>query len=214
MQEEDKKELEIQEEKDKEKNRRKYVIFFLIFIVLFFFSVFGLTYSIYKGDNGGGNQINTGEIIFSYVEVDHAGNGIDIKDAMPLPDEVGKTLLASKQYFDFNVTATSKNVDIAYKLLIKKSDVSTLSNNNLRIYLVSLSGSFEQELVLKNFNELKKETIDGTEYYVLYEKTLNKGVDHHTDYYRLRIWVKEDADDFLEKTFSLKVAAHAVQAGD
>ena len=195
-------------------NRRKNVMIILMFLVLFFFSLFGLTYSIYKGNGNEGIEITTGEIIFSYSDADKAGNGIDIRDAIPIPDSNGRTLLGNRQYFDFSVTATSEKKDIAYKLLAKKLELSTLANSQLRIYLVSLTGNYEEEVLLKDFSELETEIINGIEYYLLYEKTLTKGVVNHSDFYRLRMWVKEGSQDYLNKTFSIRVVAHAVQVGE
>ena len=196
-----------------EKHNKRYFIYFIIFLVLFFFSVFSFTYSIYKG-NPDDIEIDTGEIIFSYSDANKIGNGIDIKDAFPLQDRIGKTLLGTGQYFDFSVTATSKKVNILYKLLAKKMDISTLDNSNLRIYLTSMTGNYEEELLLTNFDQLKEENINGNTYYVLYEKELDKGIINHSDFYRLRMWISENATDFMDKTFSLKVVAHAFQVGD
>lgn len=211
------KELQMQQRINQEEynqNRRKNVILIFIFLFLFFFSLFGLTYSINKGNGTEPIIIETGEIIFSYSDADHAGNGIDIRDAVPIPDSSGKTLLGNRQYFDFSVTATSRQKDISYQLLAKKLELSSLSNSQLRIYLVSLTGNYEEEVLLKDFSELETRTINGIEYYLLYEKTLTKGVVNHSDFYRLRMWVKDGSTDFLNKTFSIRVVAHAVQVGE
>ena len=199
-----------EKEEQEKKERRRNVILIIIFMFLLFLSSFGITYSVYKGDSGGNNEIITDKIIFSYSDVDRAGSGIYIENAMPTTDEVGKKLIGSKEYFDFNINATSKRTDIKYQLLIRKNDVSTLSNNDVRIYLTSLNGTYEQELLLMYFSDLATTTIDGTDYYVLYEKILNKGIDNYSDYYRLRMWVKEDAVNYEDKVFSINVDVSAI----
>ena len=205
---------EIYEEEEKEENRRRYFIFILLFLIVLFFSTFGLTVSFYKGTPGDDNIITTDKIIFTYSDVDKGGSGINIKDAIPISDAEGKTQLGVSKCFDFSVTATSKKSNIEYKLLIRKNELSTLENSKLRIYLTSRNEPNEQPILLKTFSELEKENIDGKEYYVLYKKVLNKGIDNYTDSYRLRMWVKEDADNFQNKTFSLNVDVNAVQVGD
>ena len=202
-------------EKDDKENRRKRIWFLLLFLLLLFFATFGITYTLYKGDNGGnGSEIITDQIIFTYSDVDKTGNGIYIKEADPISDNVGKNMLGTEQYFDFSVTATSKSSKLHYKLLIKKGDDSTLSNDSVRIYLTSLTGNLEKQVILDTFSNLKKEKIDGQEYYVLYEKDLDKGISNYSDLYRLRMWVKEDAQDYDLKRFSLKVDVQAVQVGE
>lgn len=215
MEEEKINEEELEELKEKEENRRKYIFFLIIFLLLLFVATFGITYTIYKGDMGeNGQEIITNEIIFTYSDVDKSGNGIYITDAFPTTDLIGKKLLGKNEYFDFSVTATSKSSNINYKLLIDKGSDSTLSNDSVRIYLTSLNGNLETDVLLTDFSNLKEEKVNGKDYYVLYEKTLNKEIDNYSDLYRLRMWVKEDAVDYEEKRFSLKVDVIAVQVGD
>lgn len=215
MEEEKINEEELEELEEKEENRRKYIFFLIIFLLLLFVATFGITYTIYKGDMGeNGQEIITNEIIFTYSDVDKSGNGIYITDAFPTTDLIGKKLLGKNEYFDFSVTATSKSSNINYKLLIDKGSDSTLSNDSVRIYLTSLNGNLETDVLLTDFSNLKEEKVNGKDYYVLYEKTLNKEIDNYSDLYRLRMWVKEDAVDYEEKRFSLKVDVIAVQVGD
>lgn len=200
--------------REREYKRLRYIVFLLIFLLVLFFATFSITFSIYKGNSGENSEIITDKIIFSYSDVDQVGNGININDAMPITDTIGKTLIGKSQYFDFNVNATSKNTNILYKILVKKSDVSTLADSKVRIYLTELFGSFEREVILTDFSNLKRLTLNGIDYYVLAEKKLNKGIENYTDYYRLRMWIREDAVDFLDQKFSIKVDVHAEQIGD
>ncbi len=208
-----KKELELEIEKEKDEDRRKYFFFILIFLILLFFSTFGLTVSFYKGSSDD-NIIITDNIIFTYSDVNKGGSGINIKNATPLPDSAGKIQVGAGKYFDFSVTATSKKSNIGYRILVKKDSSSTLNNKDLRIYLTKIDGSFETQAVLTTFSNLNVEKINGTEYYVLYEKVLDKDIENYTDSYRLRMWVKEDATDYYEKMFALKVDVVAVQVGE
>ena len=205
---------ELEKEEQEKKDRRRNIFLIIIFLFLLFLSSFGITYSMYKGDSGGNHEIVTDKIIFTYSDVDRGGNGIYIENALPIPDATGKKLAGSKEYFDFSINATSKKTNIKYQLLIRKNSVSTLSNNNVRVYLASLNGSYEHELVLEGFDELETTTIDGTKYYVLYEKVLTKGIENYSDFYRLRMWIKEDAINYDNKIFSINVDVNATQVGE
>ncbi len=198
------------ETKNENSNKRKYIIYLLLFVVLLFFCVFGITYSIYKPDNDD-QEINTGNIVFTYSDVGKAGNGIAIKNAVPITDELGKVMMGSNQYFDFSITATTNKASLQYKVLVAKDDISTLDNKKVRIYLTQMLGSYENELVLTDFSNLKVETIKDKKYYVLYEKKLDKELEKYSDAFRLRMWVKEDAIDYNDQIFALKVDVYAYQ---
>ena len=198
------------EAKNENSNKRKYIIYLLLFVVLLFFCVFGITYSIYKSDNDD-QEINTGNIVFTYSDVGKAGNGIAIKNAVPITDELGKVMMGSNQYFDFSITATTNKASLQYKVLVAKDDISTLDNKKVRIYLTQMLGSYENELVLTDFSNLKVETIKDKKYYVLYEKKLDKELEKYSDAFRLRMWVKEDAIDYNDQIFALKVDVYAYQ---
>lgn len=198
------------ETKNENSNKRKYIIYLLLFVVLLFFCVFGITYSIYKPDNDD-QEINTGNIVFTYSDVSKAGNGISIKNAVPITDELGKVMMGSNQYFDFSITATTNKASLQYKVLVAKDDISTLDNKKVRIYLTQMLGSYENELVLTDFSNLKVETIKDKKYYVLYEKKLDKELEKYSDAFRLRMWVKEDAIDYNDQIFALKVDVYAYQ---
>lgn len=203
--------LEEKKEENDDKPIGMYWPYLLVITVLLFFCVFGITYSVYKGDGGSDSEIITDQIVFSYTEVDKAGNGINIKNAIPTKDAVGKVLTGKNQYFDFNITATTGNSKVRYQVLIDKDDASTLSDRNVRIYLTQLTGNYENGLILDSFSNLKTKKKNNKEYYVLYDKVLPKGLKAHIDAYRLRMWVAENATDYDSKKFSLKVDVYAEQ---
>lgn len=196
---------------EEEKSYSKYLLYLILFMVLLFFSIFGITYSIYKGNSGEDSEIITDQIIFTYSDVDKAGNGINITNAIPISDQIGKAMVGKNQYFDFYITSSTGKNKILYQLLINKNQVSTLSNDNVRIYLSKIQGSYEHELVLTDFSNLKTKIVNNKEYYVLYEKTLSENLDNYSDSYRLRMWVKEFAKYYENKIFSIKVDVLAEQ---
>lgn len=199
-----------EKDNDKEKTILYYFPYLLIFTILLFFSVFGITYSIYKGDLDD-NEITTDHIVFTYSDVDKVGNGIYLKNAVSISDRQGKMMVGSKQYFDFFVTATTKKSNIQYYILVDKDSSSTLQNENVRIYLTKLMGGHEKEIILKDFSDLEIKKLNGKIYYVLYDKLLENPLDNYTDSYRLRMWVKEDAKNYQNKNFSIKIDVYAEQ---
>lgn len=204
-----------EEDSDEEKfHIGKYLPYLFLFTILLFFCVFGITYSIYKGDGGSDNEIITDQIIFTYSDVDKVGNGILITDATPIPDAMGKAMVGKNQYFDFYITASTERKQVFYQLLINKDDSSTLSNDKVRIYLTKMLGSYEEELVLSDFSDLKTKKVNGKTYYILYEKTLGSGLQNYNDAYRLRMWVANDAINYENQRFSIKVDVYAVQVGE
>ncbi len=203
--------MEKLEEQQEEKEKRNYWIYLFLFTILFFFCVFGMTYSIYNINENPDNQLETGQIIFTYSDVNQSGNGISIEKAVPIPDSLGKAMVGRNQYFDFYITTTTKNSDIEYKILLKKDESSTLGNDKVRIYLTQLMGGYEQELVLTDFSKLSSETIEDQDYYVLYTKDLRGDLDNYSDSFRLRMWVNENAVHYEDQFFSTKVDVYAYQ---
>lgn len=202
----------VQSDTSKENKKINYFIYLFIFTVLLFFCVFGITYCVYKLDSSD-NQIETGEMIFSYSDVSQAGNGINIKNATPISDEQGKVMVGENQYFDFSVTATTSKSIIKYKILIDKDSISTLSNDNVRVYLTQLLGGQELEVLLVDFSKLKLEKIGSKQYYILYEKDIEKGLNNYSDSYRIRMWVKEDARNYDDQIFKTKIDVYAYEIG-
>lgn len=205
------KELNNQEKQEDEEEKINYWPYFFLFTIIMFFCVFGISFSIYRGDDPSDSEIDVGNIIFTYSDVNEGGNGIALKNAFPTNDDVGKAMVGRGQYFDFYITAYSKSTDLEYKLLINKNSISTLKDKNVRIYLTQVMGSYERQLVLTDFSSLRKERINNNDYYVLYTKRLDSSENTYNDSYRLRMWVKKDAVDFQNQHFSIKVDVNASQ---
>lgn len=207
--------MENTELKQEEKEKKNYWAYLLLFALLLFFCVFGITYSIYTFDDNSDNQVETGNIIFTYSDVNQGGNGIYLQNAVPVSDSLGKIMTGEKEYFDFYITTTTKNSNVDYKILVKKDEkISTLSNDKVRIYLTQMLGSYEQELVLTNFSDLPQEKIENQNYYVLYTKSLIDDLENYSESYRLRMWVKSGATNYEDQYFSVKVDVYAYQVGE
>lgn len=204
----------LEELQEDENDRNRYFLYLFIFTVILFFCVFGITYSIYKGDDGDDNEIITDQIIFTYSDVDKVGNGIMIQNATPVSDSMGKAMVGKNQYFDFFITATTNKRKVLYQLLLNKDVSSTLADEKVRIYLTQIMGSYEQQQVLSTFSNLEKKTINNRDYYVLYKKELGPNLKNYSDSYRLRMWVADGAVDYENERFSVKVDVYAEQIGE
>lgn len=191
-----------------EKNSRLFVIVitFLIFII----AVIGFSFATitYTKEKSHGNTISTGNIYLSFNE---DNNGINITNAFPTTDETGKALTDENYYFDFSVNAKiSGDVVANYEIAALKEESSTLSNDDVKLYLEkNINNSYEEVMAPKNFTPLKKTTKLGTESgaMLLYEDTLFKS---EVVSYRLRMWVDSDTViDNLEKKFGVRVSIKA-----
>lgn len=192
------------------------ILLFLSLICLFF----GISVAIftYFGEGMTNNVIETGKVVFSYSDANGGSNGIFIENAFPIPDSMGKILSGEGEYFDFSVTATTTNSDLAYEIVVNKSVESTLDPKYVKVYLTTFEGNNEKETPLTALST-------GVNTYENLEATTNPLLTGKTIYYgnvqagevaygrkfRLRMWVAEpndinfDYDQVNEKYFSVKV---------
>lgn len=200
------------EHKDDQLKRESSGKLFIIIIALLIFiiTMIGLSLATftYTKEKDSLNTISTGNIYLNYTE---DTNGINITDAYPINDEVGKALTDQNYYFDFSVEADiSGNVVADYEVAAEKVNNSTLSNDDVKLYLEKKNeNAYEEVMAPKNFTPLKESTDLGTlaGSMLLDKDSLSKS---GTVNYRLRMWV--DGDTILgdlEKTFGVKVSIKA-----
>lgn len=184
------------------------VISLLIFIIAVIgISVATFTYT-YNEERKNVNTISTGSVYLNYTE---NTNGINITDAFPINDEVGKVLTDENQYFDFTVSADfSRGLSANYEIAAEKVNSSTLSNDEVRLYFERKVGdSYEEVMAPSNFVPLKEKTDLGTE---AGKMLLDKGTftETSTVNYRLRMWVAEGTVlGELPKNFGVRVSVKA-----
>ena len=181
------------------------IIFGIIILIL---AVIGVSYAaiFYSKTGEKVNRVTTGTITMSYSE---NTNGINLTDAIPMTDEVGKSLNDENQYFDFTVSATmGGNVIINYIITAVKDDGSTLPDSAVKVYLTNInSGNETQVLAPTKLSDLQVTSLnkegapDGQ--FVLYNGNFNKTEARN---YRLRMWVASDYVLPLEsQTYKLRV---------
>ena len=171
---------------NKLKQHKLILIIFMISIILI---ITGVTYSLYEILFTGRKEqvINAGGIVFKYNET---SDGLILDNNSILDDTAGKT---QEKYFDFEISlASNKNTSINYIIAIDENDISTLTNDKVKVYLTNQDNieivspiSISQLEVDVNKNNYKK----------LYNKQINQGEKH---LYRLRTWIDDTKDLYIE----------------
>ena len=171
---------------NKLKQNKLLLIIFMISVILI---ITGVTYSLYEILFTGRKEqvIDAGGIVFKYNET---SDGLILDNNSILNDTDGKS---QEKYFDFEISlASNKNTSINYIIAIDENDVSTLTNDKVKVYLTNQDNieivspiSISQLEVDVNKNNYKK----------LYNKQINQGEKH---LYRLRTWIDDTKDLYTE----------------
>ena len=171
---------------NKLKQNKLLLIIFMISVILI---ITGVTYSLYEILFTGRKEqvIDAGGIVFKYNET---SDGLILDNNSILDDTDGKS---QEKYFDFEISlASNKNTSINYIIAIDENDISTLTNDKVKVYLTNQDNieivspiSISQLEVDANKNNYKK----------LYNKQINQGEKH---LYRLRTWIDDTKDLYTE----------------
>ena len=191
--------------KDKEKD--KSLLFIILCVIILIIAVVGVSYAavFYSRTGEKVNKVTTGTMTMSYSE---NTNGINLTNAFPISDSTGMTLNESNQYFDFTISASmGGNVSIDYVISAVKESDSTLPDNAVKVYLTSITGSNEsQVLAPTKISDLQlTSNIDGTpdKQFILYNGSFNETESRS---YRLRMWVASDyVLPDISQTYKLRV---------
>lgn len=190
---------------------RKRFLLILLFIISISFLVFvttGIAFSLFDIVNKDLPDINTetGQIILNYSDTTGVGNGIRLINAHAIKDREGINLRGDNEYFDFIVSGSTSHIPLTYHILIEKQPEANLSENNIKIYLTKLNGIVEEKIddvhfisSLRNHEYVKKSNK------LLYTKSFDESTDKFSDSYRIRIWIDENAKDYYNKRYSMKV---------
>lgn len=190
------------------KSRIPIIIILIISIMLLMFISIGLAFSIKTGEiSKPGVDTDVGKIVLNYSDVGGNGPGIYIKNALPISDDVGKSLMGTGNYFDFTVSGSTGNIPLKYFVLIEENENSTLDDDQVKIYLTKLNGTIEEQILLRPFkiSELNEIDDDDDDQEIIYIVDIDEKQDKFVDNYRLRIWVSDDAKDYFDKMYSLKI---------
>lgn len=192
----------------KENNNSKSTALIILCVIILILAVIGVSYAaiFYSKMGEKVNRVTTGTMTMSYSE---NTNGINITNANPMTDDIGKSLNDQNQYFDFTVSATmGGNVIINYVITATKELDSTLPDNAVKVYLTNISNGNETQVLaptkisnLQVTSESQSNAPSGQ--FILFNSNFNKTESRS---YRLRMWVASDyvLPDFSQ-TYKLRV---------
>ncbi len=199
-------------------NSSKQILLSVLGVAILIVAVVGVSFAVFTYQLAGQkeNTITTGTITMNYTE---GQKGISITNAMPVSDDVGKTITntagaddtgsdlaggaghleaGASGVFDFNVNATiNGSVTIKYDIMAVKKGESTLEDQYAKLYLqksdAATMASPSDAQVPITYDKLSEASSAATD--------AGKGLQNakllHTDtftasathYYRLRMWV-------------------------
>ena len=200
-------------------NNSKQVLLSVLGVAILVVAVVGVSFAAFSYSKTGEkvNTITTGTISMNYTEGE---NAINLTNALPMTDDVGKALSDENQYFDFTVTANiTGTTTINYAITATKVDPdSTIPEAGVKVYLTDMDADGDTHIsgyeTPKKVSELTKTSSDVSGApngdYKLTSGTFNATTTHK---YRLRMWV---ADDYqvtgTSQTFKLKVNVYGTAA--
>ena len=196
-------------------NNSKHVLLSVLGVAILVVAVVGVSFAAFSYSKTGEkvNTITTGTITMSYSETT---NGINLTNALPMSDAVGKALNEENQYFDFTVSATiSGNTTINYAVTATKELDSTIPDTGVKVYLTNMDEEADSQILAPTkVSALQKTTSDVSgapnDQYKLTSDTFSASSSHA---YRLRMWV---ADDYRvsgdTQTFKLRVNVYGTAA--
>ena len=183
------------------KNKKTLTVIALVLLMLV---TVGVTYAAfnYMGAGQTLNTLTTGTVTMTYNE---AKNGISITNALPVEDCTGEK---STDTFDFTMSIDMKgDFKISYEVTAEKDEASTLSDDDVRIYLERSEDGTNYEAVSgpNSYTMIGNEDEFGASAneMILDVGTVTKSVDYK---YRLKMWLSKNAEvDGTSKFYTIKV---------
>ena len=192
-------------QKEKKEKHMIWLFLFLFVLLVFSFSYFLFSKVIVFSDSRIEYKQN-GSILFSYEE---GTNAINIVEALPTVDSLGKTLSAKNEYFIFRVAVevnSSEQSEVTYEISLRP-EYGTLDPKYVRVYLLKNGNEvLINNKAVNNFNDLVNSTIrDGSKF--LYKTTVSKSAN---DVYTFKMWVSDKYElDEVKRTFKCYVDVDA-----
>ena len=187
------------------KEYSKKIIISLILVIILVLLVICLSFSAYikMEQNKQSKDDVKANVSMTYTE---STNGISIENASPTSDEVGKKLNGKNEYFDFTVSTKNPNKSkVVYEIAAVKDKNSTISDNDIRIYLEKqVSGTYEEIVKPQPFKPIAKNSKIGSPKGSMLLKKVKTKVSSY-DNYRLRMWLSDKANIQDVKTYAVKI---------
>ena len=200
----------------KDNNNSKQVLLSVLGVAILVVAVVGVSFAAFSYSKTGEkvNTITTGTISMNYVEDE---NAINLTNALPMTDDVGKALADTNQYFDFTVSANiTGTTTINYAITAAKEVDSTLPDDAVKVYLTDMDGTADDQILaptkVSGLTPTTGSEPSGTPsgQFILHTGTFNATSSHD---YRLRMWV---ADDYVvtgeSQSYKLRVNVYGAAA--
>lgn len=176
--------------KDEELSKKFWILFIGLCIVFISIMAGGFVLFANREEEVIEKNENGGQITLNYT---NNITGLNLKNIVPITDAVAMKELADGQYFDFFIDVNLKKAKyIEYEIsVIKDSKESTISNDDIRIYLEKeQSGTYSQVFGPSKYVPIKEETELGSEKgsMILVKSKAKKS---SKDNYRLRMWLSD-----------------------
>ncbi len=190
-----------------DKNKKKITIT-VVSLLLLILLVVGVSYAAFKYAKEGTtvNKVSLATVTMLYTE---GSNKISLENALPMEDEVGKKLSDPGQIFDFTVTINIKGQhNIAYEVTAEKDMNSTLTNDDVRIYLeksTNPNGPYKEVSEPSGYIPMIQDDDFGAK---TGEMRLDVGntTTSVIYYYKLRMWLNKDYElTSTSKYFTIRV---------
>lgn len=194
----------------------KQVLLSVFGVALLIVAIVGISYAIFvfSAKSRVDNTVRSGGITFEYLEGDSV---IDISDALPVSDEVGKKQTKS---FDFKISSAIRgNTIVFYEVRAKSLPIDNkIDNQYVKIYLEKKNdGDFSPVLYPTTFKEnsdtsLTNISVDLNTMLLYSGKFSGKKAitTNYSDEFRLKMWLSDKyLIDDVSRTFKIKVLVYA-----
>ena len=196
---------------------KKKILLSVLGILFLVVTTLGISYAVFTYVKIGTteNTVTTGTLKFLYTENTGVGRGINISEALPVSDQIGKSYSTENYVFDFRIEgANTGNGEIPYEVTLRKNKESTLSDSNIKIYLTDMTEDLDTLLIGPTlYSNLTQTNIDvGDEVEkTLYSSTIVGNTNNYLKEFRLRMWIDQDSkqSDINGKTFATTVNVYS-----
>lgn len=174
----------------------------------------GVSYSLLDYDPSGVNYKS--RLIYNYSNYQNTSE-FSISNVVPMSDQDGKNLSGDGNVFEFSVSGSFSEGEFQpYQVIVTKSDNSTLSFDEVKLYVTEVVGGKEYPVldtsdqsgnVFKG-SQLKESSVlpIGSSITVHNDIAYNMYNHNFKRVFRLRMWVSEDTKQFQGKNFSVNVS--------
>ena len=202
-------------------NKRKSILLSLAGVIGLMIVTIGVSYAFFNYAKSGTkeNVLTTGTITFLYTETDKAGTGINISDALPTSDSVGKSQMGSGKVFNFKIESTTpSNMSIPYVITARMKDTSTLSKDVVKLYLTKLSGT-ETPTDITGINGIiyndlvQYDKVTDHDERIIYQDIIPNSTTNYLQEFNLRMWIIDGLDyssgNYDGKSFTLNINVYS-----